>query len=82
MLSRWCTHKGAIAIPKSVRRARMAENAAVFDFSLDADDLAALDALTTRDALDAFRALYVKCVVRDTSAEGSTAGVKMDVTVD
>jgi 2,5-diketo-D-gluconate reductase A len=42
---RWLTQRGIVAIPKSVRRARMAENFAVFDFDLDQDDLTAIAAL-------------------------------------
>ncbi len=42
---RWLTERGIVAIPKSVRKERMAENFAVFDFELDADDLAAIAAL-------------------------------------
>lgn len=42
---RWLTDRGIVAIPKSVRKARMAENFAIFDFDLDADDLKAIAAL-------------------------------------
>lgn len=42
---RWLTQRGVVAIPKSVRKARMAENFAVFDFDLDQDDLTAIAAL-------------------------------------
>ena len=42
---RWLVGRGVVAIPKSVRRERMAENIAVFDFELDADDVAAIAAL-------------------------------------
>ncbi|MES3095853.1 aldo/keto reductase [Sphingomonas aerolata] len=42
---RWLTQRGVVAIPKSVRKARMAENFAVFDFRLDQDDLSAIAAL-------------------------------------
>ena len=42
---RWLIGCGIVAIPKSVRKARMAENIAVFDFELDADDGRAIAAL-------------------------------------
>jgi diketogulonate reductase-like aldo/keto reductase len=42
---RWLTQRAIVAIPKSVRKERMAENFAVFDFELDADDLASIATL-------------------------------------
>jgi 2,5-diketo-D-gluconate reductase A len=42
---RWHVQNGLVAIPKSRNPERMAQNLAVFDFELDADDLAALDRL-------------------------------------
>lgn len=42
---RWHVQNGLVAIPKSRDPERMAQNLAVFDFELDADDLAALDTL-------------------------------------
>ncbi|MGH1524613.1 aldo/keto reductase [Leifsonia sp. L25] len=42
---RWHVQNGLVAIPKSRNPERMAENLAVFDFALDADDLAAIDSL-------------------------------------
>lgn len=42
---RWLHQRGIVAIPKSVRKERMAENIAIFDFALDADDVAAIGAL-------------------------------------
>ena len=44
---RWLLQRGVAVLAKTVRRARMAENLAVFDFSLDAADLAAIAALET-----------------------------------
>lgn len=42
---RWHIEHGVCAIPKSVRPERIAENFAIFDFSLSADEVAAIDAL-------------------------------------
>lgn len=45
VLIRWSLQKGIPAIPKSVHRSRIIENAQVFDFELEADDLARLYSL-------------------------------------
>lgn len=45
VLVRWGVEHGVVTIPKSVRPERIRENADVFGFSLDAEDLAVLDAL-------------------------------------
>lgn len=54
VILRWHLQNGRSAIPKSVDPARIAENFDVFDFSLSADDLAAIDGLDTgrRGAID------------------------------
>jgi diketogulonate reductase-like aldo/keto reductase len=45
VLVRWGLEHEVVTIPKSVTPERIRENAQVFDFALDAEDLAALDAL-------------------------------------
>ena len=39
VIIRWLTQRGVVAIPKSVRKERMAENFDVFDFELTADEM-------------------------------------------
>lgn len=39
---RWLIQSGVIIIPKSTRKERMAENLNIFDFALDANDMAAI----------------------------------------
>lgn len=82
ILGRWCVQHGFVYTPKSVQAKRMLENADVFHFELSAADMAVLDSLTTPAALDIFRALYRKCVNRDTSKDGTIKGVKMEITMD
>lgn len=45
VLLRWGIQKGFVVLPKSTREERIRENAAIFDFALDADAMARLDAL-------------------------------------
>ncbi|CAM3450411.1 aldo/keto reductase [Occultella aeris] len=47
---RWHTQTGAVPIPKSANPGRIAENIAIFDFELTADEIAGIDALDTGDA--------------------------------
>jgi 2,5-diketo-D-gluconate reductase A len=44
---RWVIQRGAVALAKSVRRERMAENLAIFDFELDSNDIAQIATLDT-----------------------------------
>jgi diketogulonate reductase-like aldo/keto reductase len=45
VILRWHVQLGNVVIPKSVTPMRIRENAAIFDFALTAEDLAAIDAL-------------------------------------
>lgn len=45
ILLRWSVQNGHVVLPKSVRAERILENAAIFDFSLTAEQMARLDAL-------------------------------------
>lgn len=47
VMLRWGVQQGRSVIPKSVQPARIAENFAVFDFELSADEITAIDALDT-----------------------------------
>jgi diketogulonate reductase-like aldo/keto reductase len=47
---RWLYQRGIVAIPKSVRKERMAENFAIFDFELDYHDLASIATLDQRES--------------------------------
>jgi len=44
---RWVIQRGAVALAKSVRQERMVENLAIFDFELDANDMARIATLDT-----------------------------------
>jgi 2,5-diketo-D-gluconate reductase A len=50
IILRWLTQRGVIAIPKSVRKERMAENLNIFDFELSSADMAAIIALDTKQS--------------------------------
>ncbi|MGH9120999.1 MAG: aldo/keto reductase [Acidimicrobiales bacterium] len=45
VLLRWCVQHDLVVLPKSSHPGRIAENAAIFDFTLSEADMAALDAL-------------------------------------
>ncbi|MFL5361818.1 MAG: aldo/keto reductase, partial [Myxococcales bacterium] len=47
VMLRWHVQEGRSAIPKSVKRARIAENFELFDFELTQEQVAAIDALET-----------------------------------
>jgi len=48
IILRWLTQRGIIAIPKSVRPERIAENFNVFDFQLGSEDMEAIATLDTK----------------------------------
>ncbi len=48
VILRWLTQREVVAIPKSVRPERIAENFNIFDFDLNAEDLAAIGSLDTK----------------------------------
>jgi 2,5-diketo-D-gluconate reductase A len=48
---RWLTQRGVVAIPKSVRPERMAENFNIFDFELSVEDMEAIKTLDTKASL-------------------------------
>lgn len=48
---RWLTQRGVVAIPKSVRKERMAENFDIFDFDLGGEDMDAIRTLETGQSL-------------------------------
>ncbi len=45
IMLRWCVQSGFVVLPKSVTPSRIQENIDIFDFELDADDLAKLKTL-------------------------------------
>jgi 2,5-diketo-D-gluconate reductase A len=51
VILRWLTQRGVVAIPKSVRKERMAENFNVFDFELSTEDMDAIATLDTKQSL-------------------------------
>lgn len=51
VILRWLVQRNIVAIPKSVRKERMAENFNVFDFELSTADMQAIVNLDTRESL-------------------------------
>ncbi|MBF4491162.1 aldo/keto reductase [Flavobacterium sp. JLP] len=51
VILKWLTQRGVVAIPKSVRKERMAENFNIFDFELTAEDMASIKTLDTNASL-------------------------------
>ena len=55
VLLRWCLEREIPVIPKSTHRERIEENGQIFDFTLSAEDMAALDALDATGGTDRAR---------------------------
>ena len=55
VLIRWSVQRELVVLPKSTHRERIAQNAEVFDFTLSAEDMAALDALDGTGGTDQAR---------------------------
>lgn len=51
VILRWLTQRGVVAIPKSVRKERMAENLNIFDFELTQEEMLAIQSLDTAASL-------------------------------
>jgi 2,5-diketo-D-gluconate reductase A len=51
VILRWLTQRKVVAIPKSVRSERIAENFNIFDFDLSSEDMDAIVALDTKKSL-------------------------------
>ncbi len=71
VIVRWLTQQGVVAIPKSVRKERMAENFAVFDFELKPEDMEAIRSLDTKssaffDHRDPEMVKWISTAVRNT----------------
>ena len=45
VILRWHVQRGLVVFPKSINPARIEENLGIFDFHLDADEMAAISAL-------------------------------------
>lgn len=50
VILRWLTQRGVVAIPKSVRKERIEENAAIFDFALNSDEMTAISGLDLKES--------------------------------
>ena len=63
---------------RPTRRVLLRVCAQLVEFTLDDEDMATLDAMTTPEAIATFVGLYRKCVIRDTPLPPD--GIKMSIT--
>ena len=70
IIGRWCIQHGFVYLTKTEQSSRMASNGDIFNFTLSAEEMSRLDALTTSDNLAAFRKGYIVGTVRDTPLQG------------
>eukprot|EP00929_Paragymnodinium_shiwhaense_P092414 TRINITY_DN52316_c0_g1_i1.p1 TRINITY_DN52316_c0_g1~~TRINITY_DN52316_c0_g1_i1.p1 ORF type:complete len:366 (+),score=104.27 TRINITY_DN52316_c0_g1_i1:48-1145(+) len=80
VLGRFLVQQNISHVPKASSPARMTENMSLFDFELSEAQMAKLSSMTPPDALDNFKALYTKCIWRDTPEAG--AALPGDRTLD
>jgi len=71
VILRWLIQRGVVAIPKSVRKERMAENYAIFDFALSPEDVTAITSLDMKqsaffDHRDPEMVKWISTVTRNT----------------
>ena len=71
MILHWLIQRGVVAIPKSVRKERMAENFAIFDFQLSPEDMTAIASLDMKqsaffDHRDPEMVKWISTVTRNT----------------
>lgn len=71
VILRWLVQRGVVAIPKSVRKERIAENFAVFDFELSPEDMTAIASLDTKqtaffDHRDPEMVKWISTAIRNT----------------
>lgn len=53
LILRWDLQKGVVTIPKSVRKERISANANIFDFEINAEDMALIDSLDRHERIGA-----------------------------
>jgi len=51
IILRWDLQNGVVTIPKSIKAARIAENADIFDFEISTEDMARIDALNKNERI-------------------------------